>query len=145
MMQFKDDKGYVWVSAPSGHPYARRKASVGHSGAVKRCRLVMEGVIGAFLPPTIHIHHINENREDDHPDNLAAMTASAHRRTHWNNPRKRIGAPDKNGKCVRCGGSFAVSTPKRGLCNACYIQAKRWRAKTGNWPEYALKFKRLYE
>lgn len=34
------------------------------------------------LPPSLHIHHIDQNTENNHPSNLIACTAAAHKAIH---------------------------------------------------------------
>lgn len=147
---FADRKGYVWVPAPSGHPKATLKSSVNGrlygQGYVKRCWLVAESVIGRPLIPGKtgeHVHHINGIKDDDRPENLEVLPAVEHCRItqRETNPRKRIGAPSGIGPCAHCC-KDSKHNRKRGLCNACYLVAKRAKNKTGEWPEWADMFPR---
>lgn len=45
-------------------------------------RVVAEQKIGRPLLPGEHVHHIDGNKHNNHPDNLTVMTASEHLRLH---------------------------------------------------------------
>ena len=66
-------RGYVWVKAP-GHHRANAR------GYVKRAILVMEEKLGRPLRPEEMVHHINEIRDDDRPENLEARSRAGHHR-----------------------------------------------------------------
>lgn len=78
--------GYWYIYSPY-HPYATKK------GYVAEHRLVAEKTIGRFLRDDEVVHHINENKLDNTPENLLVLTQSEHIRLHANK-RKR----GKNGK-----------------------------------------------
>jgi hypothetical protein len=67
--------GYVLVKAPN-HPHANAR------GYVREHRLVMEGVLGRYLEPWEVVHHINGDKRDNRPENLAVTTQAAHVRGH---------------------------------------------------------------
>lgn len=73
--------GYVWELCPR-HPLANRW------GYVAQHRLVGEDLVGRPLvqhsDPAIRecVHHKDENRLNNHPDNLEVLTFSAHRAHH---------------------------------------------------------------
>jgi hypothetical protein len=67
--------GYVYVYAPGHHVYRSDEY-------VKRCRLVAEASIGRLLREDEHVHHINGDRSDDRPENLAVMTKAEHCSIH---------------------------------------------------------------
>jgi hypothetical protein len=71
-----DDRGYVRLQLGRGHPMADPK------GRCYEHRLVMAAVIGRFLAPDEHVHHINGERSDNRPENLVILTASQHRKLH---------------------------------------------------------------
>jgi len=60
--KIKDTHGYVHIRVPN-HPYAI-------NGYVKRSRLIMEKILGRYLLLKEIIHHENEIRDDDKPENL---------------------------------------------------------------------------
>lgn len=68
--------GYVYVLAPSDHPFPTNKKYI------KRCRLVAEQVIGRYLTHEEQVHHINMQRDDDDPKNLQVMMLSEHNKLH---------------------------------------------------------------
>ena len=45
-------------------------------------RYVYETTRGITLPKDVHVHHINGIKHDNRPENLIAMTRSAHRQLH---------------------------------------------------------------
>lgn len=69
-----DAQGYVWIFAPD-HPYVVNRYVLEH-------RLVMEQIIGRYLEPGEDVHHINEIKTDNRPENLELMTHSAHMSYH---------------------------------------------------------------
>lgn len=56
---------------------------------VLRARLVAEQKLGRFLLPGEDVHHINEIKDDDRPDNLQVMLHAEHCRI----PHSRRGTP----------------------------------------------------
>lgn len=67
--------GRVFVKA-DGHPYANKY------GYVLRARLVVEQTIGRYLLPSEHVHHVNEIKNDDRPENLQYLSNSQHTSLH---------------------------------------------------------------
>jgi hypothetical protein len=49
---------------------------------IRRSRVVMASVIGRALLPSEHVHHKNENVDDDSPENLELITAQRHNAHH---------------------------------------------------------------
>jgi len=72
----KSTEGYIWIKKLD-HPYKNAQ------GYVPEHRLVMEKFIGRYLLPIEHIHHLNENKEDNRIDNLRIVTAEEHAAIHW--------------------------------------------------------------
>jgi excisionase family DNA binding protein len=70
-----DEAGYIYVYTPA-HP------SANGTGYVFEHRLVMEQVLGRYLTPEEVVHHINEIRDDNRPENLQVMTHVEHMRLH---------------------------------------------------------------
>lgn len=75
-------QGYVLVFMPE-HPQASR------SGYVRRSHLVMESALGRPIAPHEVVHHINEVRDDDRPENLEVLPSQAHHVRHHNIGRQR--------------------------------------------------------
>lgn len=68
--------GYVLVYAP-WHPAGRNS-----KGYVLEHRLVMERLLGRYLTPRELVHHKNEVKDDNRPENLEIMTRSNHMSHH---------------------------------------------------------------
>lgn len=71
----KRSTGYVMIYAPD-HPDAPK------SGYIMEHRLVMERIMGRRLSRHEEVHHINEVRDDNRPENLVVMTKSEHMSLH---------------------------------------------------------------
>lgn len=63
--------GYVYVMVP-GHPFADK------DGYVLEHRLVMEQQLGRYLTSSELVHHKNEVKDDNRPENLELTSRSAH-------------------------------------------------------------------
>jgi transposase len=67
--------GYKLIKAKD-HPFADSK------GYVREHRLVMEEKLGRFLTPDEIVHHIDENKLNNAPENLEVMSKAEHCRHH---------------------------------------------------------------
>lgn len=68
--------GYISVLS-ADHPFANKR------GYVYQHRLVMEEMIGRYLKPEEVVHHIDENKQNNSPENLMLFpTDTDHRRYH---------------------------------------------------------------
>ncbi len=73
--RFINSKGYALVFAPD-HPNAM------YHGFVYEHRLVFEKQIGRFLLRSEKLHHKDDNRLNNHPDNLELVSEKDHQRLH---------------------------------------------------------------
>lgn len=74
----KDHDGYIFIYQPH-HPYANKMKYV------REHRLVVEKYIGRFLKSEEMVHHIDEIKNNNSPNNLMAfINRSAHVRFHIN-------------------------------------------------------------
>lgn len=72
------NEGYIKILIEN-HPFRPR------NGYIYQQRLIVEKQIGRALNPKEHVHHINEIKTDNRPENLMAFNSnSAHRRFHKN-------------------------------------------------------------
>lgn len=74
----KSSQGYILLQ-DSSHPNANK------DGYVKRANIVMEEKIGRFLTSEEVVHHIDENKLNDSPENLMLFSSnSEHIKFHYN-------------------------------------------------------------
>lgn len=73
----KDKAGY-WLAYVPDHPRANAK------GLVREHRLVLEKKIGRYLLPTEDVHHKDENKANNDPDNLELMPSRSDHIRHHN-------------------------------------------------------------
>jgi hypothetical protein len=69
------NKGYVYIHSPD-HPRRDKRQYV------KRAVLVVERTLGRFLLSSEHVHHRNEIKDDDRPENLEVLSPEAHSHRH---------------------------------------------------------------
>lgn len=93
----KSREGYVLIPQVEGNPRARR------DGSVLEHTLVAERVIGHYLPPNAVVHHVNEARWDNRPNNLViCQDERYHRLLHVRMKRKEtFGSPNLK-QCEKC-------------------------------------------
>ena len=89
--------------------YKRRKVN---GRSIDEHRLVMEQQLGRQLTSIEYVHHGNENRFDNRPDNLEVMDPCAHGRLH------HLRYPIKK-NCVVCGTEFEPHKTKRKRKKTC--------------------------
>lgn len=71
-----DRDGYILVSAPEGHPYARMTKGR-HIGIIYEHRLLMEQELGRYLLPTETVDHIDGLRLHNSPENLRLFDSNS--------------------------------------------------------------------
>jgi len=85
---------YTRVYSPD-HP------SVNKFPYVQEHRLVVEKETGEYLPKESSVHHINEIKDDNRPENLMAFTSeSAHQRFHNNKDNVKPEEIIFDGRCL---------------------------------------------
>lgn len=73
---------YIFLYRPD-HPFCNKQ------GCIKRARFVMEKKLGRYLKSEEVVHHINEIRDNDRPENLQLFTNnSEHLKFHFIQIRK---------------------------------------------------------
>ncbi len=108
--------GYVLVYRPD-HPNATKK------GYIREHRLVMSDKLGRPLTAMEDVHHDNENKADNHPENLELKTKGAHTSLHHKNRPKK----DQKTSMCRYPGCGAAATPVHHLCKKHY--KLQWQRK----------------
>jgi hypothetical protein len=121
--------GYIEVYMPQ-HPNARS------NGTVLEHRLVAEMKLGRYLKPEETVHHKDENRTNNHPDNLIVFRTNAdHSRFHKIGVLKDMGdgtyvCPVKEAeikKCKFCGKYYIYDKAHKHnkFCSwECYVENK---------------------
>lgn len=86
--------GYVYF-IDYEHPLA-----IGNSGKVYYHRHVASLVLGRWLEPGEHVHHLDGDKENNEPENLVVVTNGEHQNLHR--------GPRRQKKCKACGKKFTV-------------------------------------
>jgi len=78
--------GRVFIYKPK-HPFANQR------GYIRRSHLVMEKILNRYLRPEEVVHHINDIKNDDRPENLQLFANNGeHSKFHnQNKPRNKLG------------------------------------------------------
>ena len=97
------DQGYILLSGYWNHRGNRQGCVYEHS-------LVYEGYHKCCLLPWSNVHHKNDNRTDNRPENLAAMMKGQHSRIS-NLGRRRNLVDMSNRYCFRCGSDKTYILP----------------------------------
>jgi len=118
--------GYLYLHVDN-HPFAKSHSYVFEHRLVMECWMrdavpnhhflvEIDGI--KYLPPEIHVHHINENKRDNRPKNLLACTAYSHKLIHngsapmrgdvWPEVVGQVSFAPSKIKCICefCGGEF---------------------------------------
>ena len=111
--RFVSADGYIYVLRPE-HPNALKK---GYPGYIAEHRLVMSEHLGRPLLSTELVHHLNEDRADNHIANLELMNRADHLREHHAGPKNNRwkGGPQPK-PCKCCNTLFlakSIRTHKR--------------------------------
>ena len=69
-------------------------------------RVVLENKIGRLLVKGECVHHLDENKNNNHPDNLSIMTVKSHSRHH----AVKAAPKDISCKCGQCGKIFNLKS-----------------------------------
>lgn len=115
-VECKYKKGYRVLYVGRDHPMADG------DGNCYEHRLVMADKLGRSLERNEHVHHLNEDRLDNRPENLALMDPGDHHRLHKTLDRWATSYD----ACTACGRTESSHAAK-GLCRLCY--SKRWHAE----------------
>ena len=75
---------YNYVSVTPEHPNATK------NGYVLEHRIVMENILGRMLNAWEIVHHKDENKKNNEPDNLEVMQIEDHSRHHHKTGRKFV-------------------------------------------------------
>jgi hypothetical protein len=76
----------------------------------------MERCIGTSIPPGMIVHHVNEDRTDNRPENLKLMTHAEHA-AHHNQKHPLVK------QCEVCGRDFTPAPTKRARAKTCGARA----------------------
>lgn len=78
-------KGYIWLKVPVEHPCNR----AGEKGFAPLHLLMFWKHNGRLPKKGYHVHHQDENKMNNHPENLKERKSSTHGRIHLSSKRAR--------------------------------------------------------
>lgn len=90
--------GYMYCRTDPVHPKANAK------GLYPLHRVVMENKLGRLLENNEVVHHKNEDKVNNNPENLEIINRSDHSRHH----SQKYKVDEVELKCPVCGGSFSL-------------------------------------
>lgn len=88
--------GYMYCRTKPIHPKANSK------GLYPLHRVIMENKLGRLLAEGEDVHHRNEDKSDNNPDNLEVLTKSEHTKKHVHK-KDEIAVV-----CANCGNTFSL-------------------------------------
>lgn len=92
-------------------------------GYVGEHRLVMSELLGRMLDETEHVHHRNENRSDNRPENLVILSPSEHAHRHQEQYKEQRGWSRHYLCCTVCGTTERKHYAK-GKCHRCDMRER---------------------
>jgi hypothetical protein len=104
-------KGYEYINDPS-HPLANK------SGKVYVHRIVASEMLGRWILPEEHVHHIDGNKRHNDPENLQILSASEHARLEIK--LRNLAAGKEDIFCSSCGKKLNRLS-KTGLWRDCWL------------------------
>ncbi len=117
--EFKDKRGNIFVLNPD-HPFCDNK------GYIRKHRLIMEQKLSRYLNPKEDIHHLDYNKENNHPSNLY-LFPNRKEHTKYHHFLKNL-VLESIGYKYKCKGREKDYQKE---------QNKKWRQKNPNyWREY---------
>lgn len=100
-----DPRGYVLLRVGTAHPLADCR------GYAYEHRVVASAMLGRPLRPDEHVHHKDENPQNNAPENLAVLTIAEHRAEHRRACRG-LRLPGEENALVQCACGCGASLTK---------------------------------
>lgn len=115
-------KGECLVEWKYKEIYIREHPNARANGCVMEHRLVAEKALGRYLTNIEVVHHIDETRDNNSPENLIVFKTNAdHARFHQTGVMLRDGdvyySPKLTKKCESCGNEFLYSSNRIKYCD----------------------------